>query len=131
MTVALLAFGACRDASKASEGDAAAGPGAEFCRTLVAQFERMAKFDPSDMTNRGKYFAEQKELNAKLVKTAPGSLSGDVALATTNANAAIDAQASLNATSIKATAAVLRSPAHLAATRRMTDYCGIKATVSQ
>jgi hypothetical protein len=101
----------------------------EFCKIIMVKqvelFGLMTKLDPMnpDMTKRGKYFSDAKELNAKLVKTAPASLASDVALQTTNANAAYDAQASRNATNIKATAAVLSSPANLAAAKRMTDYC--------
>ena len=102
-----------------------------FCQTMARQvdlFGQYFKLNPlgSDTAKRAKYFADQKALNATLVKTAPASLAGEVARSIRESNAGIDAQASGNATSIKATAAVLRSPEHLAASRRMTDYCGVK-----
>lgn len=128
LTVAILAIGTCRDASKKSAPAGDVGRSESFCTALLAQRELTAKFDPSDMTKRGRYLADQKELNALLVKTAPSALAHDVALQTGNANASLDAQSSLDATSIKAAADVLRSPEHVAATRRMTDHCGSKAS---
>ena len=104
----------------------------EFCKIILVKqvelFGQMTKLDPMrpDMTKREKYFSDAKELNAKLVKTAPASLANDVALQTTNANAMYDAQTSRNATNIKATATVLSSPANLAASKHMADYCGAK-----
>jgi hypothetical protein len=75
--------------------------------------------------------AEQKDFNAKLLKTAPASVQSDTQLQVRNANAAYDAQIAGNAAAIKSTAVVLRSPENLAASAHMRDYCGIKPTVSR
>jgi hypothetical protein len=104
----------------------------EFCRTIVLQGEKFAlftKFDPLDLAKRAKYFADQKELNATLVKTAPTSLASDVALQTRNSNAMMDAQMGNHSPSIMANARLLSSPKNLAASRHMADYCGV--TVSR
>ena len=106
----------------------------DFCKTMIKQMELLGqsmKLAPSDMTMRAKYFADQKALNAALVKTAPASLASDVALQTSNANASLDAQLTRDPARIKATVAPLRSPEHLAASRHMNDYCGVKLTTSK
>ncbi|HVT02925.1 MAG TPA: hypothetical protein VHL58_06060 [Thermoanaerobaculia bacterium] len=138
VSVAVLAIPACRDANKegttatAASGAAPAATGdhsnEEFCKTIALQgeqFGRFTKLDIFDMAGRAKYFADQKNLNATLVKTAPASLKSDVALQTRNANAMIDAQLAKDSAGIKATAAVLSSPENLTASRHMTDYCGV------
>jgi hypothetical protein len=106
-----------------------------FCKTLIEQvelFAKVAKLDPfnPDMAKRAQYFKDAKVLNATLVKTAPASLSGDVAFQAKNANAMLDAQLAKNVKEIRASAAVLRSPESLAAARHINDYCGAKLTVT-
>ena len=137
VSVAVLAISAATT-SVAASGAAQTVTGVhaneEFCKIIVRQVEQFglfAKVDLFDMTKRAKYWSDQKELNATLVKTAPASLASDVALQTKNSNAMMDAQAARNATNIKASAAALRSPEHLAAARRMNDYCGVKLPASK
>jgi hypothetical protein len=136
---AAAAVGALLIASASAFGQAGAvatGPHANepFCKTIIEQGKMFAQFvnaDLSDPAKRTAYFASQKEINATLVKQAPASLAADVALQTKNANASIDAQLSHDAAKIKASTAPLRSPENLAASRHMTEYCGVKATVTQ
>ena len=123
-------------ASGAQTGAVATGAHANdpFCKAIIKQaelFGQFMKMDPSDVTARTKYFSDQKALNATLSKTAPASLAGDVALQTKNANAGIDAQLARDPARMKATVGPLRSPEHLAASRRMTEYCGIKVEVAK
>jgi hypothetical protein len=120
-------------ASGAAPAVTMSGPHAneEFCKTMVRQVELFGQFvnlDPisPDMTKRAKYFTDQKDLNATLVKTVPTLLASDVALTTKNANASSDAQLARDSARIKATAAPLRSPEHLAAYKRMKEYCGAR-----
>jgi hypothetical protein len=108
----------------------------DFCKTMIKQMELLglyAKLDPStpDMTMRAKYFADQKALNAALLRTAPASLAGDVAVQTRNANASLDAQLTRDPARIKAAVVPLRSPEHLTASRHMNDYCGVKLATSK
>lgn len=135
-----VGLSACRDANKdgpgttsAASGTTASAPAAggdhsneEFCKAIVAQFEQMKKFDPSDAAKRQKYFAEQKDMNAKLVKLAPPPIASDVTFQTNTANAAIDAQLARDPARVQAAAAGLSSPAYLAAAKRINEYCGIK-----
>lgn len=145
LSVAAITISACREAGKdGPAGTTSAAPvgapvGApvagshsneEFCKLLLVQFDQMSKFDPSDAAKRGKYFAGQKEMNAKLVKAAPASLASDIALQTTHANASIDAQLAGDPARIKATRVPITSPEYFAAARRMSEYCGIKVDVS-
>lgn len=100
-----------------------------FCKAIIKQAELLGLFmkaNPADVTTRTKYFSDQKALNATLSKTAPASLEGDVALQTRNANASFDAQLARDPARMKATVGPLRSPEHLAASRKMTEYCGVK-----
>jgi hypothetical protein len=125
---------ASASASGSQAGTLATGPHANepFCKTSIEQGQMLAQFvkaDLSDPAKRTKYFAGQKELNGTLVKQAPASLAADVALQTKNANASIDAQLSHDPAKIKASMIPLRSPENLAASRHMTEYCGVKATV--
>jgi hypothetical protein len=112
----------------------------EFCQIMARQselFGRFAKIGPSDMSTRAKYFDDQKALNAEFVKAAPATLASDVALQTRNSNARLDAmdmrlkhdQAQDRAHAME-TAAGLRSPEHIAASRHITEYCGIKVPTS-
>jgi hypothetical protein len=96
----------------------------EFCKILVRQAELGGEYmKHNDTTKRAKYFADQKELNAKLVKSAPASLASDAALSTKAANDMIDAE--LTGDRAKAVPG-LTSPERLAANKRMSDYCGVK-----
>lgn len=118
-------------AAGAQTGAVATGAHANeaFCKTIIKQAEMFGQFmkaNLGDVTTRTKYFSDQKELNATLSKTAPASLAGDVALQTRNANASFDAQLSGDRARMRATVAPLRSPEHLAASKRMAEYCGVK-----
>jgi hypothetical protein len=118
-------------ASGAQTGAVATGAHANeaFCKTIIRQAEMFGQFmkmNLGDVTTRTKYFSDQKELNATLSKTAPVSLAGDVALQTKNANASFDAQLSGDRAKMKAAVAPMRSPEHLAASKRMAEYCGVK-----
>jgi hypothetical protein len=131
--VAILAMlGAA--ASGAQTGAVATGAHANeaFCKTIIKQAELFGQFmkaNLGDVTTRTKYFSDQKELNATLSNTAPAALAADVALQTTNANASFEAQLAGDRAQMKATTAPLRSPEHLAASRRMAEYCGVKVEV--
>jgi hypothetical protein len=121
-------------ASGAQTGAVASGAHANeaFCKTIIKQAELFGQFmkaNLSDVTTRTKYFSDQRELNATLSKTAPASLAGDVSLQTRNTNANFDAQLARDPARMKATVGPLRSPEHLAASRRMTEYCGVKVEV--
>lgn len=96
----------------------------EFCQTMVRQLALMDTFDPFDLKKRNEYFANQKKLNATLVRSAPPQFAGDIALQTRNANAMMDAQTTREPARIKAAAAGLRAPANIAASKRMASYCG-------
>jgi len=100
-----------------------------FCKAIIKQTEMFGEFIKADLSNaatRTKYFSDQKDLNATLSKSAPASLASDVALQTKNSNASFDAQLAGDRARMKATVAPLRSPEHLAASKRMTEYCGVK-----
>ena len=135
VSVSLLAS-AAGAASAAQSGATVTGAHAneDVCQTMIRQFELFSQYTKvagmsSDPAKRAKYFSDQRKLNDTLVKTAPGSLASDVALVTRNANASADAQLARDAARITATVAPLRSPEHLAAARRMNDYCGVKISV--
>ncbi len=107
-----------------------------FCKTMIQQFDLMGTYIKSpglstDKTRRSKYFADQRMLNATLVRTAPASLKRDVVLLTRNANASYDAQLVGDRASMRAAVAPLRTPEHLAAAKRANDYCGVKLTVAK
>jgi hypothetical protein len=102
-----------------------------FCKAIIKQtemFNQFIKGGLADAAGRTKYFSDQKALNATLSKTAPASLAAEVALQTRNANASFDAQLAGDRAKIKASTVPLRSPEHLAASRRMTEYCGVKVS---
>lgn len=105
----------------------------EFCKTLIKQVELDMKHQAlvSDRTKRATYFADQKALNAALVKTAPAALASDIVLFTKNANAMIDARLAGDRAKDKAAIAALTSPEHLAAAKRANAYCGVKVTTSK
>lgn len=108
-----------------------------FCKTLVKQGDLAASYmasNPglrSDKSKQAKYFADQKALNAVLVKTAPSSLTADVALFTKNANASYDAQLTADRASMRAAISPMRSPANLTAARHATEYCGVRVDTSK
>jgi hypothetical protein len=106
-----------------------------FCQTMIKQVDLGAayvKSDPGlipDRTKQAKYFADQKALNATLVKTAPASLAGEIARFTTAANAYYDVQLAGRAgdrEAMRSAARGMRSPEHLAASKHMSEYCGAK-----
>ncbi|MEO5903026.1 MAG: hypothetical protein ABIQ55_03350 [Gemmatimonadaceae bacterium] len=104
-----------------------------FCKTMIKQFEVMTTYTRSglgltDPLTKKKYFADQKVLNATLVKTAPASLATDVALLSRNANLAYDAQMGTDRKAAMAALAPLRRPEHLAAAKRANAYCGLNLT---
>ncbi len=104
-----------------------------FCKTMIKQFEVMTTYMSSglgltDPLAKKKYFADQKVLNATLVKTAPASLATDVALLSRNANLTYDAQMGTDRKAIMAARAPLRRPEHLAAAKRANAYCGFSLT---
>ncbi len=104
-----------------------------FCRTMIKQYEVMTTYTRSGLglTNpatKKKYFADQKALNVILVKTAPRSLSSDIALLARDANIGYDAQLGTDRRAMMAALAPLRRPEHLAAAKRVSDYCGASVT---
>ena len=105
-----------------------------FCKAIIKQTELYGQFmksNLSDVAIRTKYFADQKDVNATLLKTAPASLADDVALQTKNANAGVDAQLARDPAKMKASMGQLRSPEHLAASKRMAEYCGVKVDAAK
>jgi hypothetical protein len=105
-----------------------------FCKTIVGQVELLTDFvklDNPDMAKRAKYFADAKALNATLVKTAPASLATDVALQTRIANAMYDAQIAGDGARMSAAAKDMTSPEILAASKRMSAYCGARISTSK
>lgn len=104
-----------------------------FCKTMIKQFDLMMTFTRSgagltDPATKRKYFADQKVLNATLVKTAPASLATDVALLSRDANVSYDAQLGTDRKAMMAGLAPLRRPEHLAAAKRASAYCGFSTT---
>lgn len=102
-----------------------------FCKTMVVQVELGGEYMKGqalipDTTKRAKYFNDQKELNARLVKTAPASLTIDVVRFTKEANDMYDAQLAGDRPMEKAAIRGLTSPEHLAASKRMSTYCGVE-----
>jgi hypothetical protein len=117
--------------ARAQTGAVATGAHANetFCKTIIKQAELYGQFmkaNLSDVTIRTKYFSDQRDVNATLLKTAPATLAGDVALQTRNATAGFDAQLTRDPAKMKASMGQLRSPEHLAASKRMAEYCGVK-----
>ncbi|MEP6509679.1 MAG: hypothetical protein ABJC63_15740 [Gemmatimonadales bacterium] len=107
--------------------------GEPFCKTMIKQFDLMTAYTRSasgitDPATKKKYFADQKALNATLVKTAPLSLSSDVALLARDANFSYDVQQGTDRKAMMAAIAPLRRPEHLAAAKRANAYCGLSVT---
>ena len=111
----------------------------EFCKAMLKQADLSAaymKANPGpvrDTTRQANYFGEQKALNATLVKTAPASLSSDIVNFTRTSNAFFDVMGGRVGDSeakMVATRA-MSSPEHIAASKRMSDYCGFKKSASK
>lgn len=104
-----------------------------LCQTMIKQFDLMTAYTRSgvgllDPATKKKYFADQKALNATLVKQAPLSLSSDIALLARDANFSYDAQQGTDRKAMMAAIAPLRRPEHLAAAKRANAYCGLSVT---
>lgn len=100
-----------------------------FCRTMIKQYEVLTTYTKSglglsDPSTKKKYFADQKALNATLVKTAPLSLKRDVMMLESDANRGYEAQLGTDRKAMMAALAPLRTPEHRAAAKRASDYCG-------
>lgn len=112
----------------------------EFCKTMMKQFDLSVAYNKSNagqMPNekqQAKYIADQKALNATLVKTAPVSLTGDITAFMKVANAFYDVQLAGrrgNPAAMKSANQAMRSPEHVAQSKRMFDYCGVKMAPPQ
>ena len=119
-------------ASGATPAVTMSGPHAneEFCKTMIRQVELSGEYMKNqplvpDTTKRAKYFNDQKELNATLVKSAPASLTSDATRFAKDANDMYDAELAGARAKDNAAVAGLRSPEHLAASKRMSAYCGV------
>lgn len=117
----------------AQAGARMTGPHANeaFCKTMMTQYDVSTAYMRSsigkapDPKARTKFFADQRALNATLLRQAPLSLRGDIALINKDANDSFDAQLSADPRHMLAAMAPLRSPAHLAAAKRAGAYCGV------
>lgn len=102
-----------------------------FCKSMMTQYAvSMAYMRSSigkapDPKARTKFFADQRAINATLLRQAPASLKSDIALINKDANASFDAQLTADPRHMLAAMAPLRSPAHLAAAKRAGAYCGV------
>jgi len=117
--------------ASAQGGTGVSGPHAneEFCKTMAKQVDMVTQFVKMDNPNaaqRAKYFTDAKALNAMVVKTAPSSLAADAALQTKLSNAMFDAQISGDVARIRAAGKELASSENLAASKRMSEYCGAR-----
>ena len=105
-----------------------------FCKTTMKQYDvSMAYMRSSigkgpDQKAKEKFFADQKTINATLLRQAPASLKSDIALINNDANTSFDAQLRADPRHMMAAMAPLRSPAHLAAAKRVNAYCGVVAS---
>jgi hypothetical protein len=111
-----------------------------FCTTMMKQADLAAAYMKSnpglapDETKQATYFGNQKALNATLVKTAPASLNSDIVNFTRVSNAYLDAQLAGrkgDREAMRSAAKGMASPEHIAQSKRMGEYCGVKATASQ
>lgn len=96
----------------AGRNNAAVAGGGRFCDVIKAQFATFTEYAAApllDVAARKRYGLTSKQLNEKLVKTAPGDLGTDVATQTRVANGVADAFASGRSPSAAALAQ-LRSP---------------------
>lgn len=136
LLVATIMFAPLHAVDAQGRGVTMTGPHANeaFCKTMMKQYEVSQAYMASsigkapDMKRRDKFFADQRAINATLLKTAPLSLRSDIDLINRDANASFDAQAHADARHMLAAMAPLRSPAHLAAAKRANAYCGTVAT---
>ena len=102
-----------------------------FCKTMMTQYDvSMAYMKSSigkapDLNAKKKFFADQRAINATLLKTSPMSLRSDVALINKDANESFDAQLKADPRHMLAAMAPMRTPAHLAAAKRAGAYCGV------
>ena len=111
-----------------------------FCKTMVKQVELGAAYMKAntgllpDQPKQAAYFADQKALNATLVKTAPASLTSDAVNFTKVANAYYDVQLAGRGADrefMKTARRDMSSPEHIAQSKRMNDYCGAKVSTSR
>ena len=140
MSVAVLANAAGIAATSSGPQGAAVATGVhaneEVCKIMIRQADQFAAYAKNqplipDTTKRAKYFADQKALNAALVKAAPASLASDVARLTKESDEFMDAQLAGDRARDKASVAALTSPEHIAAAKRANDYCGVKVSASK
>jgi hypothetical protein len=108
--------------------------GGKLCDVIKAQFAAFTEYTDApllDVAARKRYGLTSKQLNDKLVKTAPAELGADVVAQTRVANGVADAFASGRSPGAAALAQ-LRSPEYQAAARRVSayakDHCGIGVT---
>ncbi len=108
--------------------------GGKFCDVIKAQFAAFTEYTDApllDVAAHKRYGLTSKQLNDKLVKTAPAELRADVVAQTRVANGVADAFASGRSPGAAALAQ-LRSPEYRAAARRVAayakDHCGIEVT---
>jgi hypothetical protein len=119
-----------------AQGAKLTGPHANepFCKTMMTQYDVSMTYMRSsigkgpDQKAREKFFADQRAINATLLKQAPMSLRSDIALINKDADASFDAQLHAGPRQMMAAMAPLRSPAHLAAAKRANAYCGVTPT---
>ena len=105
-----------------------------FCKTMMTQYDvSMAYMRSSigkgpDQKAKEKFFADQRAINATLLRQSPASLKSDIGLINNDANTSFDAQLHAGPRQMMAAMAPLRSAAHLAAAKRANAYCGVVAT---
>jgi hypothetical protein len=120
----------------AQTGAKLTGPHANepFCKTTMKQYEvSMAYMRASighapDPKARDKFFNDQRAINILLAAQAPGVLKSDIALINKDADASFTAQAHADQRHMLAAMASLRTPAHIAAAKRVNAYCGVTQT---
>ncbi|MEP6831997.1 MAG: hypothetical protein ABJB74_01330 [Gemmatimonas sp.] len=112
----------------------------EFCKTMLKQFDLSVAYNKANAgqmpgnAQQAKYIADQKALNAALVKTAPASLTSDITAFMKVADAFYDVQLAGRGGDpavMKAANQSMRSPEHMAQSKRMFDYCGVKMAAPQ
>jgi hypothetical protein len=105
-----------------------------FCKTMMTQYNvSMAYMSSSigkgpDQKAKEKFVADQRALNATLLRQAPLSLKRDVAQINKDADVSFEAQLHADPKHMMAAMAALRTPAHLAAAKRAGAYCGVTQT---
>ena len=107
----------------------------EFCKDVLKQMDLGAAYYKAnaggmpDQQKTATYVAEQKAMGATIVKVAPKSLVDDVVQFTKVANVFYDAQLAGrqgDREAVRAASRAVSSPEHVAAAKRMYEYCGIK-----